>query len=291
MKLKKIGFIGIGNMGFHMAYHLIKKKYDVYPYDKINKNLEIFQNKYLKKNKNFLTSIKELDCIILMVPSSREVNDIIFKQLKLYKIMKKGSIIIDMSTSIPTETVKIGNKLNKFHIKFLDCPVAGGVKFAKTAGLTLFLGSRSINKNLKQLLNVFGKIIWCGNLGSGHSIKALNNFINASTLNTYLEAITTALKFGIPKKNLISAIDSATTGKNNPYLKKIKLGILKNKLNSGFTINLLAKDVNIARNLINKFTKKPLVSSNILKILNASKYKLGKNSDQLNLYKMWSSKI
>ena len=70
MKLKKIGFIGIGNMGFHMAYHLIKKKYDVYPYDKINKNLEIFQNKYLKKNKNFLTSIKELDCIILMVPSS-----------------------------------------------------------------------------------------------------------------------------------------------------------------------------------------------------------------------------
>ena len=181
--------------------------------------------------------------------------------------------------------------MNKFHIKFLDCPVAGGVKFAKTAGLTLFLGSRSINKNLKQLLNVFGKIIWCGNLGSGHSIKALNNFINASTLNTYLEAITTALKFGIPKKNLISAIDSATTGKNNPYLKKIKLGILKNKLNSGFTINLLAKDVNIARNLINKFTKKPLVSSNILKILNASKYKLGKNSDQLNLYKMWSSKI
>ena len=118
MKLKKIGFIGIGNMGFHMAYHLIKKKYDVYPYDKINKNLEIFQNKYLKQNKNLLNSINELDCIILMVPSSKEVSDIIFKQLKLYKIMKKGSIIIDMSTSIPTETVKIGNKLNKFHLKY-----------------------------------------------------------------------------------------------------------------------------------------------------------------------------
>ena len=53
MKLKKIGFIGIGNMGFHMAYHLIKKKYDVYPYDKINKNLEIFQNKFLKKKRIF----------------------------------------------------------------------------------------------------------------------------------------------------------------------------------------------------------------------------------------------
>ena len=76
MKLKKIGFIGIGNMGFHMAYHLIKNKYDVYPYDKINKNLEIFQNKYLKKKNNFLSYINELDCVILMVPSSKEVNEI-----------------------------------------------------------------------------------------------------------------------------------------------------------------------------------------------------------------------
>ena len=49
MKLKKIGFIGIGNMGFHMAYHLIKKKYDVYPYDKINKKANSMKGGTIKK--------------------------------------------------------------------------------------------------------------------------------------------------------------------------------------------------------------------------------------------------
>ena len=119
----------------------------------------------------------------------------------------------------------------------------------------------------------------------------MNNFINASVLNTYLEAITTAIKFGIRKDYLLNAIDQATTGKNHPYFKKIKDGILVNKLNSGFTLNLLTKDVSIANNLIKRYTKKSPISSNILKLLELSKKRLGKNSDQLNLYKMWSNKI
>ena len=61
--------------------------------------------------------------------------------------------------------------------------------------------------------------------------------------------------------------------------------------NSGFTLNLLTKDVHIANNLIKKYVKNATVSSNILKLLKKSKKKLGKNSDQLKLYKMWSNTI
>lgn len=226
-----------------------------------------------------------------MVPSSKEVNEIIFKSNKLSHKLKKNAVIIDMSTSIPTETLKIGKKLKLKKIKFYDCPVAGGVKFAKTGELTLFFGGTKKNNEIVKILNCFGKIIWCGKLGSGHSLKALNNFINASVLNTYLEAITTAVKFGIKKDYLINAIDQATTGKNHPYFKKIKDGILLKKYNSGFTLNLLTKDVLIANNLIKKYVKKAPISSNILKLLKKSKQKLGKNSDQLKLYKMWSNKI
>ena len=226
-----------------------------------------------------------------MVPSSKEVNEIIFTNNKLSQKLKKNSIIIDMSTSIPTETLKIGKKLKKKKIKFYDCPVAGGVKFAKTSELTLFFGGTKKNNEIVKVLNCLGKIIWCGRLGSGHSLKALNNFINASILNTYLEAITTAVKFGIKKNFLINAIDQATTGKNHPYFKKIKEGILMKKYNSGFTLSLLTKDVQIANNLIKKYVKNATVSSNILRLLKKSKNKLGKNSDQLKLYKMWSNTI
>ena len=291
MKIKNIAFIGLGNMGFHMANQLIKKRYKIFPYDINKKNINRFHNfnKIIKfKSPN---SLEKIDCVILMVPSSKEVNEIIFKKNKLNTKLRKNSFIIDMSTSVPTETLKIGKKLKKKNINFYDCPVAGGVKFAKTAELSMFFGGTKKNKEITKVLKCFGKIIWCGKLGSGHSIKALNNFINASVLNTYLEAITTAIKFGIKKDYLLNAIDQATTGKNHPYFKKIKDGILVNKLNSGFTLNLLTKDVSIANDLIKKYTKKSPISSNILKLLELSKKRLGKNSDQLKLYKMWSNKI
>ena len=278
-------------MGYYMASHLVNNKYTIFPHDINKNNLKSFYNNTKIKKINFLKSIKKVDCVILMVPSSKEVNEIIFKKNKIFQKLKKNTIIIDMSTSIPTETLKIGKKLKQKKIKFYDCPVAGGVKFAKTGELTLFFGGTKKDNEIIRLLNCFGKIIWCGKLGSGHSLKALNNFINASVLNTYLEAITTALKFGIKKNYLINAIDQATTGKNHPYFKKIKDGILRKNYNSGFTLNLLTKDVQIANNLIKKYVKNATISSNILNLLKKSKSKLGKNSDQLKLYKMWSNKI
>ena len=278
-------------MGYYMASHLVDNKYTIFPHDINKNNLKSFYNNTKIKKINFLKSIKKVDCVILMVPSSKEVNEIIFKKNKIFQKLKKNTIIIDMSTSIPTETLKIGKKLKQKKIKFYDCPVAGGVKFAKTGELTLFFGGTKKDNEIIRLLNCFGKIIWCGKLGSGHSLKALNNFINASVLNTYLEAITTALKFGIKKNYLINAIDQATTGKNHPYFKKIKDGILRKNYNSGFTLNLLTKDVQIANNLIKKYFKNATISSNILNLLKKSKSKLGKNSDQLKLYKMWSNKI
>lgn len=291
MKIKNIAFIGLGNMGYYMASHLVDKKYTIIPHDINKNNLKSFYKNTKIKEINFLESIEKVDCVILMVPSSKEVNEIIFKKNKIFQKLKKNTIIIDMSTSIPTETLKIGKKLKHKKIKFYDCPVAGGVKFAKTGELTLFFGGTKKDNEIIRLLNCFGKIIWCGKLGSGHSLKALNNFINASVLNTYLEAITTALKFGIKKNYLINAIDQATTGKNHPYFKKIKDGILRKNYNSGFTLNLLTKDVQIANNLIKKYVKNATISSNILNFLKKSKSKLGKNSDQLKLYKMWSNKI
>lgn len=278
-------------MGYYMASHLVDKKYTIIPHDINKNNLKGFYNNTKIKEINFLESIEKVDCVILMVPSSKEVNEIIFKKNKIFQKLKKNTIIIDMSTSIPTETLRIGKKLKQKKIKFYDCPVAGGVKFAKTGELTLFFGGTKKNDEIIKLLNCFGKIIWCGKLGSGHSLKALNNFINAAVLNTYLEAITTALKFGIKKNYLINAIDQATTGKNHPYFKKIKDGILMKNYNSGFTLNLLTKDVQIANNLIKKYVKNATISSNILNLLKKSKSKLGKNSDQLKLYKMWSNKI
>lgn len=151
-------------MGYYMASHLIKKNYTIFPHDINKNNLKNFYSSTKIKKKNFLESVEKIDCVILMVPSSKEVNEIIFKSNKLSHKLKKNAVIIDMSTSIPTETLKIGKKLKLKKIKFYDCPVAGGVKFAKTGELTLFFGGTKKNNEIVKILNCFGKIIWCGKL-------------------------------------------------------------------------------------------------------------------------------
>ena len=94
MKIKNIGFIGLGNMGYYMAKHLIKKKYNVYPYDISQKNLNKFNKSTNNKKLNFFNSIGQIDCIILMVPSSKEVKDIIFKEIELFKNLKKIQLLL-----------------------------------------------------------------------------------------------------------------------------------------------------------------------------------------------------
>ena len=111
MKIKNIAFIGLGNMGYYMASHLIKKNYTIFPHDINKNNLKNFYSSTKIKKKNFLESVEKIDCVILMVPSSKEVNEIIFKSNKLSHKLKKNAVIIDMSTSIPTETLKIGKDI------------------------------------------------------------------------------------------------------------------------------------------------------------------------------------
>jgi len=82
MKIKKIGFIGLGNMGHHMALHIAKKGYEVFPYDININTLKNFKKNYLKKENDLLSSLANIDCVILIVPSSKEVFNIVFKELK-----------------------------------------------------------------------------------------------------------------------------------------------------------------------------------------------------------------
>ena len=89
MKIKNIAFIGLGNVGYYMASHLVDKKYTIIPHDINKNNLKSFYNNTKIKEINFLETIEKVDCVILMVPSSKEVNEILFKKNKIFQKLKK----------------------------------------------------------------------------------------------------------------------------------------------------------------------------------------------------------
>jgi len=278
MNIKKVGFIGLGAMGSVMSPLLVKAGYEVYGYD-IRANID--QSSGVKQL-DTLDDFAQLDAIILMLPNSKIVSEVVNKLLEI----NTKSILIDMSSSDPRETKKLGKTLEAKGLKFLDAPVSGGVARAKTGDLMIMAGGEEEGLEVvKDLLSVMGTVQFAGPLGSGHAIKALNNYVSAAGLIASFEALATARSFGIKPENFLKIINGAT-GKNNTTEVKLDKFVVSEKFNSGFALDLMVKDVSIADSLIKDLSSENPLSNNVLKYLSSTLQALGGNPDHTEVYKI-----
>ena len=278
MKIKNVGFIGLGAMGSVMAPLIVSAGYHVFGYDihtKIDKSSGI-------KQVSNIRDLSNLDVIIFMLPDGKIVADVTDKLLQ----NNIKSILIDMSSSDPRDTKQLGKKLKIKDIKFLDAPVSGGVSRAKIGELMIMAGGNEDHiESVQELLSVMGKVQYAGPLGSGHAIKALNNYVSAAGLIASFEALAAARSFGIEPDNFLKIINGAT-GKNNTTEVKLDKFVISEKFNSGFALDLMVKDVSIADSLIKDLSADKPLSENVSNYLSKSLAELGKNSDHTEVYKV-----
>ncbi|MDB9915782.1 NAD(P)-dependent oxidoreductase [Alphaproteobacteria bacterium] len=278
MNIKNVGFIGLGAMGSAMAPLIVQAGYKVLGYDissKIDKTSGVSQVDNLE-------SLKSMDVIIFMLPNGKIVSDVTHELLTL----GIHSILIDMSSSDPRETSALGEMLKTNGIKLIDAPVSGGVSRAKTGELMIMTGGDEDEINLvKDLLSVMGQVQIAGPLGSGHAIKALNNYVSAAGLIASFEALATARSFGIKPDNFLKIINGAT-GKNNTTEIKLNKFVVSERFNSGFALDLMVKDVSIANSLIKEMASDSPLSENVSQYLKHSLEKLGNNPDHTEVYKV-----
>ena len=278
MKIKNVGFIGLGAMGSVMAPLIVNAGYHVFGYDIHTK---IDQSSGIKQVSN-IRDLSNLDVIIFMLPDGKIVADVTDELLQ----NNIKSILIDMSSSDPRDTKMLGKKLKIKDIKLLDAPVSGGVSRAKNGELMIMAGGNEDHiECVQELLSVMGKVQYAGPLGSGHAIKALNNYVSAAGLIASFEALATAKSFGIDPDNFLKIINGAT-GKNNTTEVKLDKFVISEKFNSGFALDLMVKDVSIADSLIKDLSADKPLSENVSNYLSKSLAELGKNSDHTEVYKV-----
>ena len=151
-----------------------------------------------------------------------------------------------MSSSSPFDTISLGERL-KGRGGFLDAPVSGGVKRAEEGSLSIMVGGpHNLYLRQSELFDTLAsKVFYCGELGSGHAMKSLNNYVSAAGLIASCEALIAAENFGISREQFIDILNHST-GKNDATENKLKRFVASQKFNSGFSLNLQAKDVNNA---------------------------------------------
>lgn len=246
----RVGIIGLGNMGVPMGGRLYEAGHEVFGYDPA----PAAQASATDRGIIVLGTIQELartvDLVIMLLPGSHVVDPVATEIASISREARSANFVIDMSSSSPERTREMSKVLTRAGIVVLDAPVSGGVSGAEAGSLTIMVGGDedALLRVTPQLQLLGKRIIHVGSAGAGHAAKALNNLLSATHLLATNEAVLVGQRFGIDPAVLNSAINTSS-GRSGSTETKMPQYILNGAFNSGFTSELLAKDIGIATDL------------------------------------------
>jgi 3-hydroxyisobutyrate dehydrogenase len=250
---KRVGFIGLGNMGTPMAANLVRGGHDVVAYDiAADRARRLTQAHAARATESLPELAAHAEIVITMLPTGREVRAALIEAQggTLIANLRPGTIVIDMSSADPVATRALGDDLAERHIALVDAPVSGGVSRATDGTLAIMIGGDTgAVAAVKPVLAAMGRNLFeVGGLGCGHAMKALNNFLAGTSFAAAVEAVVVGRKFGLDPAVMTDVIN-ASTGRSFASENLIKQHVLSGTFATGFALALLAKDVKIAADL------------------------------------------
>lgn len=224
--------------------------------------------------------------LITMLPDSKIVHEAVLGMNGVASILAKGALIIDMSSSVPVDTQGLGKALAELGIGLIDAPVSGGVRRAVDGTLSIMAGGDAdLVERARPLLQAMAKSVFAtGPVGSGHAMKALNNYVSAAGLVAACEALLIGRRFGLAPDTIIDVLN-ASTGKNNSTDVKMKQFVISESFASGFSLALMAKDLRIAADLSKIVGVDPSNAETIAKLWESAKESLDKGADHTAIYR------
>jgi 3-hydroxyisobutyrate dehydrogenase-like beta-hydroxyacid dehydrogenase len=246
-QLNQIGFIGLGTMGKLMATHLLEAGYALSVSNRSSAVVDELAAKGARACQSPMEVARNSEVVILCLPDSRAVEQVTFGEMGLVEGFEEGHILIDMTSAEPESTRKIAQALKEKGVQMMDAPVSGGPTGAQQATLTIMAGGEaSLIETCGPVLRVLGeKIYHVGEVGAGHTLKAVNNLLLGTILVATCEAVTLGVKAGLDPQILIDVM-SNSSGRSYALNTKFVNHVLKRDFNPGFKLALLDKDMRIA---------------------------------------------
>jgi 3-hydroxyisobutyrate dehydrogenase len=275
-----------------MAGHLVKAGFDVTVYDIRPETVEIFVAQHGGRAAKSLKEVgKGADAVITMLPNDKVVRKVMLGDGTegLAAVLRKGAVVMDMSTSDPVGTRSLAEALRPHGIEVVDAPVMGGVVFAKDATLDIMIGGDSaVAERCLPVVQAMGRnVIRCGGVGNAHALKALANYVNASALITSIEALTIGKRFGLDPAMMAEALTTMCAGRNHPVAKKIVPHVFTRQYGTGMALGFIAKDVKIAADTAHAIGAFAPLAEKVAELWAAAAEQIGAGRDQTEIARYW----
>lgn len=261
--MQKVGFIGLGLMGKPMSKNLLKADFAVTVYSRSRHKIEDMTSFGAKLAASPKETAAESEVVILMVPDSRDVEEVVLGKSGLIEGIKPGSTVIDMGTISPQVEVRMAEELKKRNVEYLDAPVTGGDVGAAKATLTIMVGGRAdVYEKCLPIFKAMGtNIFHMGPTGSGQKTKIVNQIIVSLNLLATAEGLMFAKSAGLDPSKVIEAISGGAAA--SYQLTNFGPKMLKHDFEPGFKIAHLQKDLRIALTLADT-VKLPMLGTSMV---------------------------
>ncbi len=283
---RRVGFIGLGAMGRPMAARLVAAGHAVQGFDLDAGACRALAAAGGTASASAAEAARGADLLITMLPDSAAVRDALLGAGGAAEALSAGALVVDMSSSSPAETRRLAADLAGHGLDLVDAPVSGGVRKAAAGTLTLMIGGpdTAVERALPVLRAMGSTMIRTGAVGSGHAVKALNNYVSAAGLAAACEAVLVAKGFGVDPQVLVDALN-ASTGRNNSTEVKLKPFVLSGSFGSGFAMTLMAKDLRTAAELAETVGVRAEALAEAARTWSEASAALGRGADHTEIYR------
>ncbi|MFD1957396.1 NAD(P)-dependent oxidoreductase [Paenibacillus thailandensis] len=244
--MKKIGFIGLGVMGYGMAANLIRKGYGVTVYNRTPGKAEGLLELGAKEAGSAAEAGAEADVILTMISNDDAIREVYFGEQGVLEAVRPGVVVIDSSTISPSLARELANKVEQRGGKFLDAPVTGSKPAADAGTLVFMVGGESETlKQVEDVLSAMGtKIIPMGLNGTGAVAKLAHNTIVGINIAALSEGLAIATSGGLDGSAFLELVKAGSAGSKQAELKGDKL--LQGDYDVQFSLALMLKDLKLS---------------------------------------------
>ena len=238
-----VAFIGLGNMGNPMAMNMIKKGHVLTVYDLNPNTTKNLIAAGAKGAASVADAVAGATVIVTSLPGTPEVEAAYLNADGIVDKARAGSVLIDLSSVLPSTPKKIEARAKAKGLKFLEAPVSGGVTGAAAATLAVMAGGdKAVLEEVRALLNAIGTNIYhVGPAGAANTIKAINNMMSTVNACAMMEGLMVGLKAGLDLKTMGDIIK--TSSGNSNALARVDRALIPRNFEPGFKVALMNKDL------------------------------------------------
>jgi len=272
--IKTVSYLGLGTMGSGMASNLLKAGYELTVWNRSVEKCEPFARKGARVAKSPVEAIRDVDLVVYMLSNDQAVEDVVFGTKGILTGIREGQIAMDMSTVLPTTSLREQEAYAKRGVDFLDAPVFGSKQESADAKLWIMAaGNKAIFEKVKPVLEHLGQTVhYFGKNGNATAMKLVGNLIVALEMEALAEGLVLAQKAGLNLNTVMEVVKAADF--RSPLLVGNGHNILKRDFSSNFALKLMLKDAR----LIEKFAgslQSPIPALRVVEKNLASAFALG----------------